>query len=164
MTRNEALAILRPEDPSESALKSAYRASCLLHHPDKGGDAEIMKLVNLAYELLKKLSYCAEDIKQGNRSQPLTEKIKPIWDRIKTMPGISGEIIGSWLWIKGDTFKYRSLLKEMGFQWSKDKKAWYWHSKEDVFKKKSKKVQSWDNIRAYFGSFDLDNEPANAIG
>lgn len=163
MTRKEAIAILRPVDNTEQSLKAAYRAACILHHPDKGGDEEIMKLVNSAYDLLKKISWCNEDIKSAACDVPLTEVIKPIWDKIKTIPGINGEIIGSWLWVSGDTYRNRNTLKDLGFKWSKDKAAWYWHSKEDVFKKRSKNLQSWDNIRAYFGSFDLDNEPAQSI-
>jgi hypothetical protein len=163
MTRKEAIAILRPQGSTEADLKSAYRSACLLHHPDKGGDSEIMKLVNLAYELLKKITFCEQDIESARSETPLTEKIRPIWDRIKTMPDIEGEIIGSWLWVRGNTYHYRDTFKEMGLKWSKSKKAWYWHSPDEKFWKKSKTEQSWDSIRNYFGSFDLDSEPAGSL-
>jgi curved DNA-binding protein CbpA len=35
-------------------IKRAYRALALQHHPDRGGDAEIMKTINVAYEFLVK--------------------------------------------------------------------------------------------------------------
>ena len=33
-------------------IRAAWRAACFQHHPDKGGDPEFMKLVNLAWEVL----------------------------------------------------------------------------------------------------------------
>lgn len=37
------------EDASMSEIKSAYRAACLQHHPDQGGDAEMFKKCTAAY-------------------------------------------------------------------------------------------------------------------
>jgi DnaJ-domain-containing protein 1 len=42
---------LLPSAPPE-VVKAAYRALAQLHHPDRGGDEEKMKRVNLAYEAL----------------------------------------------------------------------------------------------------------------
>eukprot|EP01062_Namystynia_karyoxenos_P058372 TRINITY_DN49934_c0_g1_i1.p1 TRINITY_DN49934_c0_g1~~TRINITY_DN49934_c0_g1_i1.p1 ORF type:complete len:561 (+),score=198.37 TRINITY_DN49934_c0_g1_i1:92-1684(+) len=39
-------------DADDRALKQAYKAAALLHHPDKGGDAEMFKKVNEAYDVL----------------------------------------------------------------------------------------------------------------
>ena len=35
-------------------IKQAYRKLVKIHHPDKGGDSEIMLEVNSAWEILKK--------------------------------------------------------------------------------------------------------------
>jgi len=40
---------LLPSAPRE-VVKAAYKALALLHHPDHGGDAELFKEINLAYE------------------------------------------------------------------------------------------------------------------
>ncbi len=37
------------EDADDVVLKAAYRALAKKHHPDSGGDSEIMKLVNAAW-------------------------------------------------------------------------------------------------------------------
>jgi len=62
MTREQADAILGDEEPrdilnldadaSTSEIKSAYRAACLKHHPDQGGDAEMFKRCTAAYVAL----------------------------------------------------------------------------------------------------------------
>lgn len=35
-------------------VKDAYRKLALVHHPDRGGNEETMKLLNAAYDVLKK--------------------------------------------------------------------------------------------------------------
>lgn len=39
---------------TREAVKSAYKLLAKQHHPDAGGDAEMMKRVNAAYDLLMK--------------------------------------------------------------------------------------------------------------
>ena len=45
---------LRPNAPPE-LVKAAYRTLAVLYHPDKGGDEELMKRVNVAYAQLQKI-------------------------------------------------------------------------------------------------------------
>lgn len=62
MSPEEAAAILGGDEPRDildldedatmSEIKSAYRAACLKHHPDQGGDAEIFKRCVAAYVAL----------------------------------------------------------------------------------------------------------------
>ncbi|MCD4774040.1 MAG: hypothetical protein K8R41_11730 [Bacteroidales bacterium] len=40
---------------TEAQLKLNYRRLALMHHPDKGGNIEIMKLINKEYNQIKKL-------------------------------------------------------------------------------------------------------------
>jgi len=141
----QALSILCPEEKTEDGLKKAYRAACLKHHPDKGGNEEIMKLVNAAYAFLKKCDtwWTGEQARAAKKQTPLTETMQDIIDRLKGLPGIKIEIIGSWLWVSGLTYNHASVLKNCRMRFSGNKKAWYYH--EDVYRKRSKK------------SFDLDD-------
>ena len=40
------------KDATDVEIKKAYRTLSLIHHPDRGGDAEMFKIVSEAYETL----------------------------------------------------------------------------------------------------------------
>lgn len=135
MTKKEALTILSPKDNTAVALKQAYRAAALKYHPDHGGDKNIMKLVNAAYELLKNETWTVEEKEAADMETPLTETLKAQWEHVKYLKKINGEIVGSWIWLTGETWRYKKLLKDNGFRWSPNKKAWYWHEDKGYKKK-----------------------------
>jgi len=58
-----------PDFASIEEIKKAYRALAMMHHPDRGGDLEIMKKINAAYHVLsdKKAEYDAR-LRGGGRS------------------------------------------------------------------------------------------------
>ena len=79
----QALSILDPQEKSQEGLKKAYRKACLKHHPDKGGNLEIMKLVNAAYDFLKKCEtwWTGEQARKAKRTTPLTETMQNLIDK-----------------------------------------------------------------------------------
>ena len=158
MNTKEALTILKPAEKSDEALKAAYRSACLKHHPDRGGNIEIMKLVNAAYELLQKVSWQAYDARSVQDDISLCDIMQGKFDKVKHFPGITAELIGSWLWISGETYPLKSQLKEAGFKFSGKKKTWYYHT--GGYRKRSKHKFSMDDIRTMWGSADLDTEEA----
>lgn len=157
MTTREALSILQPNERTQEALKIAYRKACKKYHPDlKNGNLEIMKLVNLAYEVLKDLNWTLYQKRQAGKEEPLTEKIKKFWDVLKFYDGINGEIIGSWLWVTGNTKKHKEKLKELGLKFSRHKIAWYWHN-DYKYKKYSKPI-NFDRMRNLYGYTVLNED------
>lgn len=163
MNVKQALSILRPQVNNEQGLKDAYRRACMTHHPDRGGDPEIMKLVNLAYETLKGIDYwwTPTQAREAARETPLTETLKAKWEAIKRYPGLKIEIVGSWLWVSGNTRSIKEVLKENGFRFSKNKIAWYYH--EEPYRKRHKKKYSMDDLRDLWGSENLKTEPATEL-
>jgi len=163
MNTIQALSILNPTEKTEAGLKSAYRAACLKHHPDKGGDLEIMKLVNAAYGFLKKSEswWTGEQEREAQRQTPLTDTMQEMINRLKTLSGIKIEIIGSWLWVSGQTFDFKVVLKDLKMKFSGNKKAWYYH--EDVYRRRSKKTFGMDEIRIMHGSQDIKTETSKSI-
>ena len=138
-------------------LKANYRLLVRKYHPDCGGADEDMKAINAEYEEL------FEAAKRGSRQQ--TEDAGCTWNEnahtvddgfreiiinIASVPGVEVEICGSWIWVTGDTKPVKDTLKEEGFKWAVNKKAWYWHSGE--YRRKNRKTFSMDEIRDMHGS------------
>ena len=53
MTLTDALTILGLDCPEPRAARRQYRRLALLHHPDRGGDAERFKQVSAAYQVVR---------------------------------------------------------------------------------------------------------------
>jgi hypothetical protein len=111
--------------------KKLYRELAKQHHPDKGGDAEIMKSINNEYDFI-----CAKILKGENlntdeynnaweSSQLFKEKI----DSIINVEGLTIEIVGLWIWVTGQTKINSEKLKAAGYWWASKKLAWYWRPK-----------------------------------
>ena len=76
--------------PDKEKIKKAYRGMALKHHPDRGGDAEMMKKINHIYEVLIKHK---EEYDQYLRrlSQP---KVKVVFTY--TYPGWNNSTASGW--------------------------------------------------------------------
>lgn len=65
-------------------------------------------------------------------------------------PGLVIELCGSWLWVTGSTKLHKEELKALGFKYSANKAAWYFHNGE--YHKRGKGAKSMDTIRSMYGS------------
>lgn len=122
---------------TKEELKKAYRKLAMKHHPDRGGDTETMKQINNEYEELSK---------RLDANDSLDKKYREMIDALMKFD-VTIEIIGTWIWVSGDTYPIRKELGKdgLGFKYSKNKKAWYWY--EGEYKSKHKKKFSLDEIR-----------------
>lgn len=121
-------------------LKKEYRKLALKFHPDRGGnEQEFISLKKEYDKIFAKL----------NKTDEVNDTCRNIIDAFIKYD-IDIEIIGTWVWIQGNTFSIKEKLKEWDFKWSKKKQAWYWHDGE--YKKKSRKNYSLDEIREMHNS------------
>ncbi len=160
----EALRIIDPPDNSLDALKKAFREKALQYHPDRqGGSEEYMKLVNAAYAVLMENigKYSTTDAANSEET-PLTEQLAAIYEKIKHFQGITIEVAGTWFWLTGNTYPYRTELKGIGFKWAGKKKAWYFH--EGEYKKETRRNWDLNEIRNRFSSYTLNNDHQSALG
>lgn len=123
--------------------RAEYRRLAKRNHPDTGGDNETMKAINLAYEdILKRFDgrefirrQPAEDGRttwQYHYNEKLEREIMEAIGRVtkaiaESNRAIDCTIVGSWLWVTGDTRPARGLLKSAGLWWNAKRKAWNWH-------------------------------------
>lgn len=134
-------------------LKKEYRRLAVLHHPDKGGDLETMKLINAAHD--KKFEELKRDYNakapDGRKTTETPEEFRDLVNNIINVPDIVVEICGSWVWVSGNTKPVKTELRQAGFRWSQNKKMWYWHHVEDGAKW-SRGKSTTAEIRAKYGS------------
>ncbi|MCL2773621.1 MAG: DnaJ domain-containing protein [Oscillospiraceae bacterium] len=137
-------------------LKKQYRELAMKHHPDKGGNTEIMKIINNEYDELFKVLKDVHKTKDGETytakqsTNETPEQFKNIIDELMKMDDIIIEIIGCFIWVTGNTKIYKDKLKGLKFQWHSKKIAWY--LKPDNYKKHSHKDYDLNEIREIYGT------------
>lgn len=137
-------------------LRKAYYRLAMENHPDRGGDEETMKAINAEYERLSKTLIANEsDYSEGRRtfesqvSDAMREKI----GQLITLHGLSIEVLGSWIWVTGNTYVNREKLNTFGFRFSRHKSAWYWHLGE--YRKRNGNELSLEEIRNLYGREEI---------
>jgi curved DNA-binding protein CbpA len=145
-------------------LKKQYRKLALKHHPDTPtGNTQIMQAINNEYdELFKRYKGVFKNKDGQTYNKESTEDIntfKDIINELIKIDNIKIELIGTWLWITGDTKPIKDTLKKLNFKWSSKKLAWYY--KEGKYYKKSKNKYKMDDIRNFYGSKTVREEKEN---
>ena len=147
-------------------LRRQYKELLKKYHPDNAnGCTTATQDINAEYDKLFKVlkdkhesksdkttdSTAYKDSEYSNMYDSQDDKaLREILQKIINFDGIEIELVGSWLWVSGNTFKYKKKLKELNFKWASQKKMWYW--KSEAYHKKSKKSLSMEDIRSYYGS------------
>ena len=145
-----------PTPSTLEELKAMYKRLAMQNHPDRGGSTEAMQEINTEYQqLFDRLKNVHQNAKgeQYTSSTDSTEApadFIEIIDKLAKLPNIIIELCGSWLWITGETRAVKEELKEIGFRWSSNKKAWYYH--EGAYIKRGGKSHSMEEIRDMYGS------------
>lgn len=135
-------------------VKRAYRQAAMKYHPDRNpAGAEMMKIVNAAYDVLKDYSGDLEgnsSTEQANQGGSYPQAVMDALNAVFGLEGLDIEICGAWVWINGDTRKHRVILKENGFRYASKKKSWYFRPSD--WRSSSRGNFSMDEIRERHGS------------
>lgn len=139
-------------------LKKEYKKLCFRFHPDlNGGDSRPMQEINAEYEFL--LENLAKEF-NTDPEQDFTynwenDRFAEIIQKIITFK-MDIEIIGSWIWCF-NSFEYKDILKEIGFWFSKSKRAWVYSGSK---KSRSRGHYSMDGLREKWGSEKVETNTA----
>lgn len=139
-------------------VRAAYLAACKKYHPDiNPAGAEMMKVVNAAYDVLREHSGTIKDEQSeyGELFNTALNSILPLHDLII-------EVCGVWIWVTGDTRTHKDALKEAGFKWASKKKAW--HFRPEQYRSKSRGKTTLDEIRAKYGSTKPHGQGFKRVG
>lgn len=122
--------------------KKVYKTLAKKLHPDVGGSDEEFKILNSVYN-----DYIEHKIHYSNDSK-IDIELEKIISQILHFENIEIELIGSWIWVSGETKEIKSILKDLGFKWACKKKMWYYGE----MKGRSHTEKSLDEIKSKYGS------------
>ena len=133
-------------------LKQQYKKLCFKYHPDRpNGSTEIMQQINAEYEQLCEILPYADAKKNKNTADKEDLKnFMEIINKIINLDDIEIDLVGEWIWVRGNTYKHKTYLKEVGFLWASKKKMWY-YKPADYVKVHYKKNISYEEIKNKYG-------------
>jgi len=145
MTREEILKEFQNVEGINEA-KKIYKTLAKKLHPDMvGGDEESFKLLNAIYtDLIEHKIYFSNDFK-------IDIELEKIISLILHFENITIELVGSWIWVSGDTKEIKDKLKELGFKWASKKKMWFYGE----MKGRNPQEKSMEEIKNKYGSETL---------
>jgi len=139
-------------------LKRRYHALCKELHPDVGGSDEAMKALNAEYaQLLKQLNDCSPEAEASELLY--RDKIAAV----AHLEGLELEIIGTWLWVTGNTYAHRETLKSAGFSFAPVKKVWFYRASEYRTRTRSES-HDMEDIRSKYGATKIVKEQSSPNG
>lgn len=115
-------------------IKTRYRTLAMQHHPDRGGDAERMKVLNREYHDALRRCHGTTRSEGDTHTYYYNEAAEQaVMDKLgeilsQQLPKIRIMLIGTWIWIDGDTKPVKDALKALGLRWHHQREKWYWHA------------------------------------
>jgi len=133
--------------------KKIYKRLAKKLHPDVGGSEEEFKLLNAIYtDLVEHKLYFSNESK-------FDIELEKIISKILHFENITIEVVGSWIWLSGETKAIKESLKDLGFKWASKKMQWYYGE----MKGKSHHEKSMDEIKSKYGCETLKSEGKRKI-
>ena len=119
------------------SIKFTYRKLCMNHHPDRpNGSTVMMQDINHQYQLALKSVHGKSSASTDGEEHVYyynadTEgKLMELINQLLKLQMVDVEIalIGTWLWVYGNSKAYKNQLKELGCSWHFKRKCWYFHT------------------------------------
>lgn len=146
-------------------LKKAYHKAAARLHPDNGGNEEEFKAMQAEYmrmfDKLKNIHTNAAGETYEKETSENAADFMDIINKVIHLDGVYIEIIGSWVWLTGNTSLYKDEIKAAGFWWSKNKKSWYYNG--DNKKSRRRGRFTMDQLREKWGSEEVKKEKQERI-
>ena len=153
--------------------KSMYRMLAKENHPDLYGHeaTATMQAINDEYhDLLESLNGSTSVGSDGKQhtyhysydvEQAVMDKIAELL--ALNLVGCEIELIGTWVWVSGDTKPVKDKLGKdgAGLRWHSKRERWYWHGK--TYRRRYNKNASFSDIRQMYGSRSFEAETEGAV-
>ena len=121
--------------------KKIYKQLAKKLHPDVGGSDELFKMLNSIYtNILENGIYFSNEFE-------FDLEIEKIISQILHYENILIEVVGSLVWVSGDTREIKEKLKELNFKWASKKKLWFYGE----MKGRNPNEKSMEEIKGKYG-------------
>jgi len=141
-------------------LRKAYKRNALKMHPDKGGShSEFTQMSNEYNTILEKRLFATEE-SFSNDSVKMEKDLAQKINDIMSATGIEIEVSGSWIWVGGNTFESKDILKNAGFRFAGKKKMWYWSA---TMNEKRRGRLSVEARRKKYGSVKIETKTRKVL-
>lgn len=141
-------------------VKATFHKLAKELHPDNGGNAEEFKKMMAEYtEAFNRCKNIHKNHEGKTYTKETNETPEQFADLIRTLTKFNGcivELIGSWIWVSGNTKEYKDDLKKLNFKWSKNKAAWFYH--EGEYHKRNGKIYNMEDLRNMWESKQYEND------
>jgi len=121
--------------------KKIYKILARKLHPDVGGSTEQFKILNAVY------NYVLENEITESDDAAFDLELEKVISKILHYENIIIEVVGSWIWLSGETRDIKEILKKLNFKWASKKKQWYYGE----MKGRNPRQKSMDDIKAKYG-------------
>ena len=130
----------------ESARKRYYKLAQVYHIDTGAGDDDTMKIINDQFA-----AYCGKAAAADTNIPELPAGVIALPEHCETptavvgaadfmtviaalvpIPDITVEVVGSWVWVSGDTKAHKDEIKAAGLRFSGQRKEWYWHTVDET--------------------------------
>ena len=142
--------------------KELFKQLSRKYHPDMNPDkdtTETMKSINAEFEQVFKTlknkhrsegtDTTADSRENGAETTETPAEFMYIINTLISCEGLTIELVGRWIWLTGNTYPHKDIIKGLGFRWANSKRAWYFRNEADACK--SRKKLSLDEIKEKYG-------------
>jgi len=138
------------------SLKKQYFKLAKKYHPDAGGTTIQFQQLQAEYDILLKklLKGSSLNTEQRENEIVIDQAIRDIIDALINIEGLDIDVIGKWLWVGGQTYPVRTILKQVGLEFIKKAGVPYWVYKGSESKGRGK--MSIEEIKAKYGSHKME--------
>lgn len=142
---------------TKQEAKAEFRRLAKIYHPDTetGSNETMVQIINQYEQVMKRLEYAKDTENQRSNETDeqfkarLSKEMQEVLVNVSHLP-IEIEVIGSWIWVSGNTYPYRSYLTANNFNWCPKKRMFSWTLTRR--KKYKAEPQDMEKIRERYGS------------
>jgi len=138
-------------------VKAEFRKLAMENHPDRGGDTAVMQEINAQYQ--RALKRCDGQKSTGSDGAEHTYRYDEAVERevaealakiLRVKMHADVAVIGTWIWIVGETKPVKEELKALGCIWHNKRVAWYWRPADAKAYKRSR--GGLEHLAAQYGA------------